>query len=99
MYRKFTQALVLLIAFSFYASSVVARAQEPNENEVLTWFAQALKHEEAAEFSQAAFLYEKMLKEAPRLWGEDSVNEASILHNLAILRKDMRQYAKAEPLY
>lgn len=73
-------------------------AQEPDRQEVLAWFNQARQAEDAGRYGQAAALYEKVVKESPRIWGEESKNHATVLANLGNLYKTMGQYDRAEPL-
>ncbi len=76
-----------------------AWAQSLTEREAIALFQRADKHQEAGEYPEAERLYRQVLAEAPRLWGEDSTNHATVLSNLAELYHVMGRYEKAEPLY
>jgi tetratricopeptide (TPR) repeat protein len=76
-----------------------SRAQSLTADEAIALFQRAAKHQEAGENAEAERLYQQVLAEAPRLWGEGSTNHAVVLNNLANLYKDTGGYEKAEPLF
>ncbi len=78
---------------------VAVHADPPTKDEMIVLFQRAMKHQDAAEYSEAERLYKEVLAEAPRLWGEDSTNYATVLNNLGNLYVDTKRYEKAEPLF
>ncbi len=62
-------------------------------------FEKAMALSKQANYPAAAVQYERALSLAPRVFGADAENTATILNNLANLYRNMHQYAKAEALY
>src|SRR5207302_1854663 len=85
-------ALAALIAVNF-----AARADD--EADYKAAFAKAVELQKQAKYSEAAWLYERALVLAPRVYGPDHVTTASVLNSLAGLYRYQGKYAEAEPLH
>ena len=94
-FRVLTTMLLTYIALTLTASTAIA----DDEDDLIAAIEKAEKLEKEARYDAAAVQYEKALKLAPRVFGENHANTTAILNNLAILYQTQGKYAEAEPLY
>ena len=90
----------LLLACCLALAPLAATALYAGEREDFdaAW-KKAMAFEKVADYPAAEREYERALALAPRIFGPDSVDTATILNNLALMYWGMGQYTKAEPLY
>ncbi len=83
--------------------TLVASGADPllagEKEDLVAAFEKADALKKRADYPEAAKQYERALALAPRVFGPDALNTATILNNLADVRSIMGQYAKAEPLF
>src|SRR5439155_24145708 len=87
-----------LAAALLAALSAPVWSAPPTKEEVLALVRKARALHEAAEYAEAEKLYQQVLADVPRLWGEGSIAHAVALNDLASLYRDTGRYALAEPL-
>jgi tetratricopeptide (TPR) repeat protein len=75
----------------------IARADE--KADLLAAFNQGKALEQKADYPGAAKAYQRALDLAPRVFGPQHLDTATILNKLAEMFSRMGQYAEAEPLY
>jgi CHAT domain-containing protein/tetratricopeptide (TPR) repeat protein len=90
--------VVLAAGWLVFGSSRVMAGQ-PDGNQLLEWFNTARKLKDQGDTQGAIRLFEKVLAEVPRVWGEGTAAHATVLNHLGILYNETRQFAKAEPFF
>jgi tetratricopeptide (TPR) repeat protein len=93
-------ACLLFRTFSTFAlAEPVNPATGMSKGEIDRQFSRAMDLDKQGKKAEAAALYESILPAAEKIFGRNSQNVAVILNNLGVLYRDMRLYAKAEPLF
>jgi tetratricopeptide (TPR) repeat protein len=89
------QGLILLAVPSCWPGAT--RADE--KADLLAAFNAGLALQQKADYPGAAKAFERALELAPRVFGPEHKDTATILNNLALMYGNMGKYAQAEPLY
>jgi CHAT domain-containing protein/Tfp pilus assembly protein PilF len=71
----------------------------PTEQEVIARLEVAKKYHLAGDYSKARPIYEEVLREVLRLWGEGSLQHAAVLNNLGSLNSSTARMREAESMY
>ena len=95
------KAHTVLIGFVLLAVLLGSRgrAQADEEADLRAANAEGIALYQKGEYPRAAPAFEQALELAPRVFGAEHQNTASIMNNLACTYYFMGQYAKAEPLH
>src|SRR6266540_1110121 len=88
------------LAVTWFVLAMPAMAQDDDDQaEVLALYKQAEKLNAVGKTKEATQIYEKAVSKARTAFGQNHTATATLMVNLAGLYRDIRQYAKAEPLY
>jgi CHAT domain-containing protein len=82
----------------FTALTPLATAQQPTKEQAAARYHKANELRDAADYAAAEKLYHEVLGETRQLFGMDSVEEAYVLNNLAVLYSYTRRDEQAESL-
>ena len=77
--------LLAVVAALIGCGQFPAPARADDKDDFVAAYNQAVKLRKEAKYAEAAALYEKALRLAPSVYGENHANTANVLNNLAIL--------------